>query len=364
MGSQSVRVLGITYRQLAEMRLFLIANLLILSVGIGYSLRITEFLDPLFRNGNSNQPARQSEEGNDLEEQILPLFVVTFAASTLWNLITMGGTAAAEVNCDDYHWCYEGDCAADTWGTCVEACNGMSQSPIDVPAAVQMGSASASKPLAFADYQNVRIDVFGNTIEHYTQNGVNLGANGDRMTNNNLTNNGHTAQLDFHWGSDDTKGSEHTYSGREYPIEMHIVHTRSDFTTLDQILNTATGLAVTGFMFEVDSVDNTALKPLTDALQNIVDSKAKLPFGTSGFNLNDLISPVATTSEYTYYKGSLTTPTCNEVVEWINILTPLKISSRQLAMFRTLMDSKGKAIVDNYRPPQPLNGRVVTKYGQ
>ena len=62
---------------------------------------------------------------------------------------------------------------------------------------------------------------------------------------------------------------------------MHIVHTRSDFTTLDQILNTATGLAVTGFMFEVDSVDNTALKPLTDTLQNIVDSKAKLPFGTS-----------------------------------------------------------------------------------
>ena len=60
-------------------------------------------------------------------------------------------------------------------------------------------------------------------------------------------------QLHFHWGSDDTKGSEHTYSGREYPIEMHIVHTRSDFTTLDQILNTATGLAVTGFMFEVDS---------------------------------------------------------------------------------------------------------------
>lgn len=35
--------------------------------------------------------------------------------------------------------------------------------------------------------------MFGNTIEHYTENGVNLGANGDRMTNNNLTNNGHTA---------------------------------------------------------------------------------------------------------------------------------------------------------------------------
>ena len=115
-----------------------------------------------------------------------------------------------------------------------------------------------------------------------------------------------------------------------YPIEMHIVHTRDGF---DDPLNTPTGLAVTGFMFEIDSMDNAALTPLTDALANIVDSKAELPFSGSSFNINDLITP-AVNSEYTYYKGSLTTPTCNEVVEWINILTPLKISSAQLAKFR------------------------------
>ena len=80
------------------MRLFLIANLLILSVGIGYSFRITEFLDPFFSNVNANHPERQSED-NEIEDQVLPLFLVTFAATTLWNLITMGAMNT-EVDCD------------------------------------------------------------------------------------------------------------------------------------------------------------------------------------------------------------------------------------------------------------------------
>ena len=94
------------------MRLFLIANLLILSVGIGYSFRITEYLEPLLRNGYSNQNDHQysrdgqyndeGQESSDIEDQILPLFLVTFAATTFWNLMTMGGGAMdpAIVNCD------------------------------------------------------------------------------------------------------------------------------------------------------------------------------------------------------------------------------------------------------------------------
>jgi len=142
---------------------------------------------------------------------------------------------------------------------------------------------------------------------------------------------------------------------------MHIVHTRNGFS---DPLNTPRGLAVTGFFFEISPVDNVALFPLTSALSSIVNSKDEIPFTTSSFNIKTLIDPVAMRSSYTYYSGSLTTPTCNEVVEWINILTPLKISSRQLALFRQLMDGKNKKIVDNYRPPQPLNGRTVTLYGQ
>ena len=80
------------------MRLLLIANLLILSVGTGNSFRVTEFLDP-----NTNQPARQSEEGNQLEDQIGPIFIVTLAAATIWNLITMGQTST-EISSNGKHF--------------------------------------------------------------------------------------------------------------------------------------------------------------------------------------------------------------------------------------------------------------------
>jgi len=387
------------------MRLLLIANLLILSMGIGYTFRIPKFLDPLFspRNNNPHQDqdlfSRTSQErqsgDNELEEEILPLFLVTFLGASLWNLVNMG-VMEAEVNCDDYQWCYEGDCAASTWGTCVEACNGMSQSPIDIPVAVQQGSALAVRPLTFNNYQNVRIDVFGVQEEHYrAQNGINVNSNGDRLDPPKLKNPGYTLQFDvnpntagvagvlsggplgenynilqlhFHWGADNSRGSEHTYSGREYPLEMHIVHYDSTLPDVPTILNTPKGLAVTGFMFDIDhtGTDNAALQPLLNGISSVLTAGSGIPYNTAaeGFNLNDLISPIATTSEYTYYSGSLTTPTCNEVVEWINILTPLKISSSQMAMFRTLMNGDGKPIVDNYRPPQPLNNRPVIKFGQ
>ena len=59
-------------------------------------------------------------------------------------------------------------------------------------------------------------------------------------------------QLHFHWGSDNTKGSEHEYDGQAYPMEVHIVHYKAAYEgDLDAILGSVDGLAVTGFMFSV-----------------------------------------------------------------------------------------------------------------
>jgi len=63
--------------------------------------------------------------------------------------------------------------------------------------------------------------------------------------------------------------------------------------------------------------------------------------------------------EYANYDGSLTTPTCNEAVRWILFKEPILISARQMEAFRALKDNADKPMVDNYRPPQPLNGREV-----
>ena len=35
-------------------------------------------------------------------------------------------------------------------------------------------------------------------------------------------------QFHFHWGKDDTQGSEHTVNGREFPMEVHFVHGNPD----------------------------------------------------------------------------------------------------------------------------------------
>ena len=57
-------------------------------------------------------------------------------------------------------------------------------------------------------------------------------------------------QLHFHWGADNTKGSEHTINGEEFPMEMHIVHKKVGLT-VEEALGTSDGLAVVGQMFQV-----------------------------------------------------------------------------------------------------------------
>ena len=141
-------------------------------------------------------------------------------------------------------------------------------------------------------------------------------------------------QFHFHWGSENSQGSEHTVNGQKYPLELHIVHTKDGEA---DPLNTAKGLAVTGFFFEINNQDNPNLTPLTDALEDVVNSDAEVAFEDSGFRIDELIADVidsADMSDYSHYEGSLTTPTCNEVVEWINFLRPISVSNTQLEQFR------------------------------
>ena len=64
------------------MRALFLTNLLIICVGVGYSFRISEFLDPFFKLDH-NEHDRQSSE---VDDQILPLFGFTFISSLIVNL--------------------------------------------------------------------------------------------------------------------------------------------------------------------------------------------------------------------------------------------------------------------------------------
>lgn len=54
-------------------------------------------------------------------------------------------------------------------------------------------------------------------------------------------------QLHFHWGDNDTKGSEHTIMSHSYPMEMHVVHSQSHSNNSDE-------LVVVGYFFRVNKI--------------------------------------------------------------------------------------------------------------
>ena len=56
-------------------------------------------------------------------------------------------------------------------------------------------------------------------------------------------------QLHFHWGSDDTQGSEHTVDGKRFPMEMHLVHQSSDLESATNP-DVEDGLAVAVVLWE------------------------------------------------------------------------------------------------------------------
>lgn len=67
--------------------------------------------------------------------------------------------------------------------------------------------------------------------------------------------------------------------------------------------------------------------------------------------------------QYWTYPGSLTTPPLSESVTWIVLREPISISEKQMEKFRSLHftseEDERIHMVNNFRPTQPLRGRVV-----
>jgi len=262
----------------------------------------------------------------------------------------------------EYKWCYKKDkCAEETWKDEFHTCNGFHQSPIDVifrGAPVEDASNADNGALTFVGYDtmdNKLKNKGGKTVQIDVSNSAAVLSGGPLGSDYKVL------QLHFHWGSDDTQGSEHFYDGQAYPMEVHIVHYKAAYEgDLDKILNNVDGLAVTGFMFSVGA-ENAALKPITDALASITEPDSYKELAT--FRLDQLMAPaIVDGMTFATYPGGLTTPPCNEVVTWLNFMQPLTISAAQLQAFRELKDGKGGKIVNNYRSPQPTAGRVPKLY--
>ena len=158
-------------------------------------------------------------------------------------------------------------------------------------------------------------------------------------------------QFHFHWGPNDDVGSENTVNSRYYSGELHFVN---QYTTA---VDPSSQFTVVGVFLRADSsvqYSGTVWEKLTETIPAFNTSTS-----LQGIRYDSMLP---SNLSYYYFPGSLTTPLCNEVVEWFVLQNPVSVPIEFFDQLRTLNDTNGDPLTLNYRNIQPLNGRTVSRY--
>uniref|UniRef100_A0A4W4EHT9 Carbonic anhydrase n=1 Tax=Electrophorus electricus TaxID=8005 RepID=A0A4W4EHT9_ELEEL len=244
-------------------------------------------------------------------------------------------------------WCYQSQYSCDykCRGKEFPVCGGQSQSPINIVTRKAQLNLSLT-PVIFEGYS----DVLNVTVQNIGYAAVFTLPSSVRIRGGGLPDTYKAVQFHLHWGLDAKPGSEHTVDGEQYPMELHILHIKQNYNSLNEAMNDSTGVAVLAFLFEVTSFGHlTVMKlyTLDISLWNI----SVIP----EFRLTDILTSVEKLSSYYRYLGSLTTPGCFENIIWTIFHQSLPIGYQQMLF------STGKPMTDTFRPVQNLNGRIVYK---
>uniref|UniRef100_A0A672I9Z0 Receptor-type tyrosine-protein phosphatase gamma n=1 Tax=Salarias fasciatus TaxID=181472 RepID=A0A672I9Z0_SALFA len=172
-------------------------------------------------------------------------------------------------------------------------------------------------------------------------------------------------KMEFHWGqSNGSAGSEHSINGRKFPVEMQIyLYNSDDFDSLSAAIKERRIIAAMAVFFEV-KYHNPAVDPIIQGLKGVVHHEKET--NLRSFILRDLLP--SSVDSYYRYTGSLTTPPCSKVVEWIIFSRPVYVSHSQLEAFYSIFTTEQQDHVksveylrNNFRPLQDLDSRKVFK---
>ena len=220
-------------------------------------------------------------------------------------------------------WDYSGAAGPSAWASLKPeyfGCQGRMQSPIDL----RWSRPTTTRPLLFQYRPSpFSIQDTGRTIriEPAPGNMAILGAESFALKG-----------IEFH------TPSEHTLSGRRFPLEVQFFHQNSR------------GQWAVVSVFAREGAANQALEaawsqvPYQKGVNKTV-SDAALPLQT--------LLPGPKT--HYHYMGSLTTPPCTEGVNWSVLNNPITVSKEQIWAFKALYSQ-------NNRPQQPVNGRSVRNF--
>ncbi|VDP70258.1 unnamed protein product [Echinostoma caproni] len=260
-------------------------------------------------------------------------------------------------------WSYtNNETQASTWGEHFTQCDGAFESPIDIVKG-DTKSASTLKPIRInpdsVDYSQTTYQVIN--TQHSVQ--IVFPDNVWRVSLDNTTKGSYCVkQMHFHWGSNDSVGSEHTLDGKRFSLEAHLVTYNCDLYSTYEVASTSPyGHAVLGFWgMEQSNVqsENTLLGKLGQFQTKIAEVlEIGVSVNISPFDLRAVFSLVDPASYYRYM-GSLTTPGCTQNVIWTMFTTVAPISKEQLIALRNQnfgTNEEQKKMENNFRPVQQLN---------
>jgi carbonic anhydrase len=227
-------------------------------------------------------------------------------------------SARHDAAAEDAHWSYGGETGPDHWGSLSPAnavCSaGSQQSPLDIA-----GTIKAEVPAISVDWKKAGLSIVnnGHTIQANMPAGSTL-SRGDRTYE--------LLQFHFH------HPSEHLVEGRRSAMEAHFVHQSADRRSL----------AVLG-VFLASGGANPAFARLAAAFPATVGKEAAL----DGVDPKGLLP---TSLAYWSYEGSLTTPPCSEIVDWMVARQPVEVAAADIAKFAALFPMNARPVLaDNRR---------------
>ncbi|XP_039623590.1 carbonic anhydrase-like [Polypterus senegalus] len=257
-------------------------------------------------------------------------------------------------------WCYENPyCGPSKWKVWYKKCGGSRQSPINIVTSQtqhdwQLGPMTIWGPLGL-------VPATANNNGHSVS--VKLGFR-YRLRGAGLPGRFYLDSFHFHFGKSglDEHGSEHLINGRSFPLEMHLVFYNGKYYRFEYAKRQQNGLAVVAVLYKFGR-ENLGLESL---MRNLPSLKYKGQSSPVSVDLAEFLPHGL--QNYYRYKGSLTTPPCTQNVLWTVLeepaeLSPLQYKALSSSLFTTGPNEKPTHFLqNNYRPPQPLNGRTVSRY--
>lgn len=274
------------------------------------------------------------------------------------------GTRVRRATAEETYWAYSGIYGPDEgWAVAYPECRERNQSPINIV---------DQEAKVSIEYQELTLEGFSSESSNKTSM-KNTGKTVAIMLKDDYFVRGaglpgrfKAEKVEFHWGpSNGSEGSEHSINGHRFPVEMQIyMYNADDFDSLSAALREKRIIAAMAVFFQIGAKDNPAVEPIIHGLKGVVHHEKETFL--EPFVLKDLLP--SSLGSYYRYTGSLTTPPCSKVVEWIVFSRPIYVSYKQLEAFYSIFTTEQQDHVksveylrSNFRPTQSLDNRLVYK---